>query len=43
MEIKENNNLYAGNAKIEKSKAKINWKAGLTMAFFITSGLDLLG
>ena len=41
MEIKENNNLYAGNAEIEKSKAKINWKAGL-MAFFITSGLDLL-
>lgn len=41
MEIKENNNLYTGNAEIEKSKAKISWKAGL-MAFFITSGLYLL-
>ena len=41
MEIKENNNLYTGNAEIEKSKAKISWKAGL-MAFFIASGLDLL-
>lgn len=41
MEIKENNNLYMGNAEIEKTKAKISWKAGL-MAFFITSGLHLL-
>lgn len=41
MEIKENNNLYTGNTEIEKSEAKISWKAGL-MAFFITSGLYLL-
>ena len=41
MEIKENNNLYVRNAEVEKPKAKIRWKAGLT-AFFIVSGLDLL-
>ena len=40
MEIKENNNLYAGGVETEPN-IKIRWKAGW-MAFFIVSGINLL-
>lgn len=41
MEIRENNNLYAGNPETEKPNVKIRWNAGLT-AFFIVCGIYLL-
>ncbi|MEK7157791.1 MAG: MFS transporter [Patescibacteria group bacterium] len=40
MEIRENNNLYAGNTETDHN-IKIRWKAGL-MALFVVSGVQLI-